>query len=513
MQFRSLRKTILFGAIFLLAMSLFVQTAAIAAPKCDAEIISVTCDLDNEVVYIIGDCLPESEEDIEELTLGGVSLVVTDHNDTQITASLPSPLADGDYLLRLHLDDSGSNYLDYDLTVGAVGPPGMVWRGLYSSHTDYYEYDAVYEGKTGSSYICVSEPCGSPVGLGDKNWELLAKRGATGLQGIQGIQGVKGDKGDTGDTGAQGLKGDKGDTGDTGAQGLKGDKGDTGDTGAQGLKGDKGDQGIQGIQGVKGDKGDQGIQGIQGVKGDKGDTGDTGAQGIQGETGPQGIQGDQGNTGATGSKGDTGDTGPPGPVAGLNEQFIYNNNGNAAGANVWYNDSNDGTVGIGTQVTGTEGRLIAYRGEQHSGSLATSTNGVYGKSSSQAGSGVAGENYSTGPGVYGWSQNGNAGWFQGDVKIDGDIVGKLSIVRGTVGQLGTVVSGEGWSVFKEMDGIYRITFDKSFSDIPTVTATSFSNYNAVVGNIHTTNCDVYILDAIGGGHKSHFSFIAIGQRQ
>lgn len=55
----------------------------------------------------------------------------------------------------------------------------------------------------------------------------------------------------------------------------------------------------------------------------------TGPQGPQGEPGPQGEQG------------------PPGPVAGNNGQFVYNDNGSAAGAQVYYNNSN-GNVGIGT---------------------------------------------------------------------------------------------------------------------------------------------------------------------
>jgi len=88
-----------------------------------------------------------------------------------------------------------------------------------------------------------------------------------------------------------------------------------------------------------------------GGKGPKGDTGDTGPQGPQGDTGPQGPQGDtgpqgpQGATGATGPAGPKGDTGDPGPVAGSNGQFVYNNAGAAAGAEVYYNG---GYVGIGT---------------------------------------------------------------------------------------------------------------------------------------------------------------------
>ncbi len=89
------------------------------------------------------------------------------------------------------------------------------------------------------------------------------------------------------------------------------------------------------------------FEGPQGPKGDKGDTGSTGPQG------PQGLQGEKGDTGPTGPqgppgpKGDTGDTGPAGPVAGSNKQVVYNDNGSAAGAEIFYNKST-GNVGIGT---------------------------------------------------------------------------------------------------------------------------------------------------------------------
>jgi len=48
-----------------------------------------------------------------------------------------------------------------------------------------------------------------------------------------------------------------------------------------------------------------------------------------------------------GPKGDTGLQGPVGPVAGSDGQVVYNNNGSAAGAEVYY-DNSTGHVGIGT---------------------------------------------------------------------------------------------------------------------------------------------------------------------
>ncbi len=200
----------------------------------------------------------------------------------------------------------------------------------------------------------------------DATWgpyvELKGDRGDTGPIGPEGIQGPQGEvgpigpQGDKGGTGAQGIQGLKGDKGDTGAQGIQGLKGDKGDTGATGLQGPKGDTGATGAQGLQGDKGDTGAIGPQGPKGDTGETGATGTQGPQGEVGPigpQGPQGDKGDAGATGIQGPQGNTGatgpqgPPGPVAGSNKQIVYNNNGSAAGANVYY-DNTTSRIGIGT---------------------------------------------------------------------------------------------------------------------------------------------------------------------
>ena len=59
------------------------------------------------------------------------------------------------------------------------------------------------------------------------------------------------------------------------------------------------------------------------------------------ETGVPGLQGPKGDTG------DTGPQGPSGTVAGSNKQIIYNDGGNAGGAEVYYDKSNS-NVGIGT---------------------------------------------------------------------------------------------------------------------------------------------------------------------
>ena len=69
--------------------------------------------------------------------------------------------------------------------------------------------------------------------------------------------------------------------------------------------------------------------------------------GVKGSTG---FVGSQGITGFTGSFGITGFTGSFGPVAGSNTQLVYNNSGIAAGANVFFDNTN-GNVGIGLSPT------------------------------------------------------------------------------------------------------------------------------------------------------------------
>ena len=89
-----------------------------------------------------------------------------------------------------------------------------------------------------------------------------------------------------------------------------------------------------------------GLVGPQGPPGPQGEQGGTGPRGPRGYTGPQGERGPQGPQGEQGSQGETGPQGPAGPVAGSDKQFIYNDAGSPAGAEVYYNNTN-GYVGIG----------------------------------------------------------------------------------------------------------------------------------------------------------------------
>ncbi len=238
---------------------------------------------------------------------------------------------------------------------------------------EYYLNGSPWTGPTGPAGE--TGPSGPTGPQGDTGIQ-----GTTGPQGDMGIQGIIGPQGDTGQTGPAGSKGDTGiqgttgPQGDTGIQGIIGPQGDTGQTGPAGSKGDTGIQGPEGPQGDTGAPGPDGHRGDTGPVGPQGPQGHTGLQGPtgpQGFTGPSGPTGPQGNTGPIGSTGPQGDTGPAGPVAGSNMQMIYNYAGNAAGAEVYY-DNTTGNLGIGKtypsyelDVSGT-GKFTAVQCEENS---------------------------------------------------------------------------------------------------------------------------------------------------
>ncbi len=192
----------------------------------------------------------------------------------------------------------------------------------------------------------------------------MGHQGDTGLTGPQGHTGPMGPQGDTGLTGPQGHTGPmgpQGDTGLTGPQGHTGPMGHQGDTGLTGPQGHTGLTGPQGDTGPIGPQGDTGLTGPQGhtgplgPQGETGLTGPTGPRGIPGPTGPAGPQGTTGPTGPegpAGPQGEQGPSGPAGPVAGSDMQVIYNNNGAAAGSEIYF-DPDQENVGIGTSDPGS----------------------------------------------------------------------------------------------------------------------------------------------------------------
>lgn len=114
---------------------------------------------------------------------------------------------------------------------GPAGTPGMVWRGLWVSTTNYSPKDVVYY--LGESYIHIGAttsinqaPSGTP-----SVWSKVVAKGDTGAQGPQGP---------TGPTGPQGSTGPQGPQGPQGAQGPQGSSGPTGPVGPQGPQGPAG---------------------------------------------------------------------------------------------------------------------------------------------------------------------------------------------------------------------------------------------------------------------------------
>jgi Collagen triple helix repeat (20 copies) len=96
---------------------------------------------------------------------------------------------------------------------GVAGPAGMVYRGNYSSATNYGLSDAV--SNRGSSYISlITSNLGNTPNVSPSMWSLLAAQGAagaigatgaTGPQGTAGVQGPQGVAGPAGPAGAVGV--------------------------------------------------------------------------------------------------------------------------------------------------------------------------------------------------------------------------------------------------------------------------------------------------------------------
>jgi Collagen triple helix repeat (20 copies)/IPT/TIG domain len=127
--------------------------------------------------------------------LSGTTLNKSSTTSTVIVATLPSPMAAGDYLLQI----VGKVTAHWYFTYGAVGPPGPAGN-------------AGATGETGAT-------------------------GAVGPIGPQGIPGPAGLTGATGPAGPQGPVGDQGVPGTQGPQGIPGSMGTVGEPGPQGLPG------------------------------------------------------------------------------------------------------------------------------------------------------------------------------------------------------------------------------------------------------------------------------------
>ena len=153
-----------------------------------------------------------------QLFLGNVRLGGVDVNraGTELTAVMPA-LAPGSYRLVIARNHTLSNYVVFELTVGAVGATGP-------------------KGDTG--------PAGAVGAAGEV--------GPTGPQGAPGPAGAAGAPGPTGAPGAVGAIGPAGPAGATGAAGPPGATGPAGANGAPGLPGPPGPAGSTGPAGPGG---------------------------------------------------------------------------------------------------------------------------------------------------------------------------------------------------------------------------------------------------------------------
>ncbi|WP_417913632.1 hypothetical protein [Candidatus Electronema sp. JM] len=197
----------------LVVIAAMYSSHALAASSLIA-IDSIKVDQANGEIYIDGVNLVKPNFTPPIITLGGQQLHVcnTCYSATNITATLPNGLSDGDYALRIFT--SNNNFLEYHLTIGAVGLQGPTG-------------DPGIVGPTG--------PQGPPGPSG-----MVGPPGPQGIQGIAGPPGIQGPKGDPGVAGPPGQSGIAGPVGPPGPQGIQGPQGAAGPPGIQGPKGDIG---------------------------------------------------------------------------------------------------------------------------------------------------------------------------------------------------------------------------------------------------------------------------------
>jgi hypothetical protein len=156
-----IQKAVLLVGVLIFSL-LFIGQSAMAAKggkTPSPQITSVFTDFDTATFFIDGQDLNTGGS--PDVTLGSFgSLTIVNSSDTFIEAAFPGGgIPDGDYLMTV---TTGGNSVEYDLTIGAVGPEG-------------------HEGPQGDP---------GPVG----------PQGDTGLVGPQGLQGEPGPEGPTGTT-------------------------------------------------------------------------------------------------------------------------------------------------------------------------------------------------------------------------------------------------------------------------------------------------------------------------
>ncbi len=112
-----------------------------------------------------------------------------------------------------------------EAVIANCAPAGLNARGKWDTGKDYLENDVVTDG--GSSWRARKNNAGKKPALNLASWELLAKKGADGVQGATGPTGADGATGPAGADGATGPAGAVGATGPAGADGATGSAGPT----------------------------------------------------------------------------------------------------------------------------------------------------------------------------------------------------------------------------------------------------------------------------------------------
>ncbi len=136
------------------------------------------------------------------------------------------------------LKGSGGTAGTAQAVIANCAPMSLNPTGAWSASRNYFENDLVTDG--GSSFRATTASLNKKPAANSGEWEVLAQRGARGIQGAtgpegpQGVPGSQGDPGATGPIGSQGPQGTQGPAGPTGSAGATGPIGLTGPIGPPG---------------------------------------------------------------------------------------------------------------------------------------------------------------------------------------------------------------------------------------------------------------------------------------
>jgi hypothetical protein len=163
------------------------------------------------------------------------------------------------------------------------------------------------------------------------------------------------------------------------------------------------------------------------------------------------------------------------------------NNGTGFGL-YGYANSNYGISGVSASAAGVYG---TNNGTGNVGKLGTNADGVYGVSNSAGGSGIAGIHNSSGNGVYGRSDSGYAGRFDGSVLANGDLIisgsNPLIKVNKTGGDVAAIAlqknSADRWKI-GWTEGLQYLYFWNNEGDVGTKMVIQDNTGNVGIGTVN-----------------------------